>query len=88
MIRLELGRLDDFSKAMLLGSAWLTADICLRRRIPIVFVDRDGLSSGLRGITTHNEVTHAFRKSTHTDPGKNFPMDWYLEMVREAHQIL
>jgi N-acetyl-anhydromuramyl-L-alanine amidase AmpD len=80
--------LDAFSRAMLMQSAWLVASICLRWNIPIVFVDRDGVSSGRRGITTHCEVTHAFRKSTHTDPGPNFPMEWYLTCVREAHMIL
>lgn len=80
--------LDAFSRPMLMQSAWLMAAICLRWNIPIVFVGRNDVSAGKRGITTHAEVTHAFRKSTHTDPGPNFPMEWYLECVREAHAIL
>jgi hypothetical protein len=46
-------------------------------------VDREGLQAGEPGVTTHNEVTHAFRKSDHTDPGAAFPMDAFLERARE-----
>ena len=69
---------------MLKRSAKLTAGICKRWNIPVKYIDREGLKRGERGITTHNEITFAFRKSTHTDPGKHFPMDQYLEWVNEA----
>jgi len=60
-------------------------------------VDRDGLRSAysdyihkgmpvpneLRGFTTHYEVTKGLG-GTHVDPGKHFPLDRYLDMVREA----
>lgn len=39
--------------------------------------------SARTGCTTHAEVSLAFRKSTHWDPGPEFPMDYYLE--RCAH---
>lgn len=80
---------DDYSTAMLNMSAVLTADICTRNKLPIEFVDASGLILGHRGITTHAEVSKAFKLSTHTDPGPNFPLGWYLELVRsktpEAH---
>ena len=81
---------DAFSKPMLLQSAWLTARICIQRDIPVQFVDRHGLDSGERGITTHNEVTRSnlSESGSHTDPGANFPMDWYLDSVRLAHNVL
>jgi peptidoglycan hydrolase-like protein with peptidoglycan-binding domain len=75
---------DVFSTNMLRRSARLSAEICKRHGIPVEFVDRKGLRDGKRGFTTHNEVTFAFRKSTHVDPGKHFPMDQYLTWVREA----
>ncbi len=80
--------LDAFSRPMLMQSSWVMAAFCRRWNLPIVFVDRHDVSAGRRGITTHGEVTHAFKKSTHTDPGPNFPMEWYLACVREAHSIL
>jgi len=74
--------LDDFSSRMLALSACLTARLCVTYNVPPVFVDREGLKRNERGITTHNEVTWAFRKSTHTDPGKHFPIDHYLDLVK------
>jgi len=64
-------------------SAQLTASLCLKWQIPVVYVNAEDLLAKpqLRGITTHNEVTKAFKRSTHTDPGKGFPIDWYLARV-------
>ena len=76
--------LDPFSSSMLKLSAKLTAKLCKDWNIPTKFVGRDDLKNGLAGITTHHEVTQAFHESTHTDPGKGFPMDLYLQWVQEA----
>lgn len=73
---------DEYSTRMLRLSAALCADRCEKYSIPIRFVDADGLRRGERGVTTHAEVTEAFRKSNHWDPGKYFPMDRYLSWVR------
>ena len=79
---------DGFSEPMLLRSAWLAARAALRWSIPVQYVDREGLRDERRGITTHNEVTYAWRKSTHTDPGAGFPVDWYIDRVSKACEIL
>ncbi len=73
--------LDDFGKRMLLLSAELAARICKRWTIPPVFISSGELLLGKRGITTHAQVTKAFKRSTHMDPGQDFPMAWYLERV-------
>jgi N-acetyl-anhydromuramyl-L-alanine amidase AmpD len=73
---------DEFSKETLARAARLVSHLCQKWDIPFEFVDRDGLKAGKPGITTHNEVTHAFRKSDHTDPGEHFPMDAFLADVR------
>ena len=75
---------DPYSAAMLARSAKLAAYLADLCGIPVEYVDREGLKAGKPGFTTHNEVTYAFRKSTHTDPGKGFPMDSYLDAVRAA----
>ncbi len=77
---------DAFSEPMLQLSAFLNGGICLKHKLPIRFVERDGLDRGDKGITTHNEVTRSnlSDKGSHTDPGKNFPMDWYLGLVSNA----
>jgi len=75
---------DDFSEEQLIRSAALTARLCKKWGIPVRFVDAEGLKRGDAGITTHDAVSHAFKKSTHYDPGSHFPMDKYLQMVLDA----
>lgn len=90
--------LDDYSMAMLEISAKVAAlytgpawDIPLDN-----VVDADGLKQAyalilqgkpvpnhLRGFTTHAAVSKALG-GTHGDPGKNFPMDVYLDLVHAA----
>jgi N-acetyl-anhydromuramyl-L-alanine amidase AmpD len=72
---------DDFSRNTLELAAGLSAQICARWAIPVQFIDAAGLLAGQRGITTHRMVSQAFKKSTHTDPGPNFPMGRFLELV-------
>lgn len=90
--------LDDYSESMLWLSARVAASRTMPRwSLPVQFVGRDALRSAyadyidkgkpvpdeLRGVTTHVEVTHGLG-GTHVDPGEHFPMDVYLDMVREA----
>jgi hypothetical protein len=77
--------LDDFSRATLIISARQAALDCRKYGLPIVFVDAAGLNRGDRGITTHLEATRAFKPGGHTDPGPGFPMDLYLQWVRDAY---
>ncbi len=82
---------DAFSTAMLERSARLCAALCAQRGIPAQLVAAEQLrqskAAGWRlhhGITTHAEVSRAFGKSDHWDPGPGFPMEDYLRLVREA----
>lgn len=77
---------DAYSEAMLRLSARLTAEICSRYAIPIQFLTAADLVLGGRGITTHAEVSKAWKRSDHTDPGPNFPMAHYLDLVRGPGQ--
>lgn len=52
-------------------------------KIPLAFLDAAALKTGhARGVTTHNEVSKAFKKSDHWDPGPGFPLDMLLERAR------
>ena len=73
---------DPYSTAMLDLSAELTAYLCGKFAIRRRQVSRSGLLDGQRGITTHNDVSKAFLRSSHWDPGPNFPMSWFVERVR------
>jgi len=78
------GWADDFSQALLRRAAALVADLCRRHHLPVVVLDAPALLRGERGITTHAEVTKAYRLSTHTDPGPTFPMAAFLDLVRQT----
>lgn len=74
--------LDSYSQRMLIRAAWLCAELSRRHSIPARFCDAGALTRGEAGFTTHAEVSAAFGKSTHWDPGPGFPMLRFLELVR------
>ncbi len=73
---------DAYSSKVILNAANLTGDLCLTYQIPVEFVDERALYVGKRGITTHACVSRAFGKSSHFDPGKNFPLGLFIELVK------
>jgi peptidoglycan hydrolase-like protein with peptidoglycan-binding domain len=79
---------DPYSTRMLKLSAKQAAADCKRYNLPVRYVDAGGLVLGRRGITTHWEVTKAFKRSTHWDPGANFPMDQYINWVKSDAGII
>lgn len=78
--------LDEYSRPMLQRAAKLTAQLCREYGIPVVRVGPLDLKRGRPGITGHVDVTNAFRRSDHTDPGPQFPWDWFLNEVKAALQ--
>lgn len=75
---------DAYSTALLGRASVLVADICRRRRIPVRWLVADDLAAGRRGITGHGEVSRAYHKSDHWDPGPGFPIERFLGLVRTA----
>lgn len=76
--------LDAFGKAMLERSAIAAAAWAHAYGIPVVKLSPADLVAGKAGFCGHVDVTNAFHRSTHTDPGPNFPWDYYLQRVK-AH---
>lgn len=74
---------DEYGIDMLKRGARLFAEKCERYDIPALFRDANDLRANKRGITTHHEVSLAFKISTHTDPGPNFPISWFITLVKE-----
>ena len=77
---------DAYSSAVLARAATLVADVCRRRRIPVRWLVAGDLVAGRRGITGHSEVSAAYGKSDHWDPGPGFPVERFLDRVRRAQQ--
>ena len=77
---------DEYSTAVLDRAAALVADVCRRRRIPVRWLVAGDLLADRRGITGHAEVSRAFRKSDHWDPGDGFPVEAFLDRIRVVQQ--
>lgn len=75
---------DPYSTAVLGRAARVVADVCSRRNIPVRWLTPDDLLAPRRGITGHAEVSRAYRKSDHWDPGPGFPIERFLDRVRRA----
>lgn len=73
---------DAFGLGLLQTTGGLVAWLCTYLSIPPVYIDRGGLLAGKSGITTHVQVSLAYRRSDHTDPGKYYPMGDLLAIVR------
>lgn len=74
---------DEYSTQMLERSAELVAEKCKEYHIPVVWLQAADLRAGRRGITGHVQVSDAFKRSDHRDPGTSFPVEAYLARVRE-----
>jgi len=64
--------------------AGLVAQLCRRHAIPVRKLSVDDLLAGARGICGHVDVSKAWKKSLHWDPGPSFPWGYLLKMV-ERH---
>lgn len=74
---------------MLRLSAEHVAHWCWAYSIPVRYIGPRRLRFGFRGITTHAACSAAFPPNEgHSDPGPGFPLDAYLELVREARAAL
>lgn len=73
---------DKFSLAALALAADATAQYCLKYGLPVVKLDTAAVKNGTsKGICGHDNVTEAFHKSDHMDPGPNFPWQRFMAYV-------
>lgn len=75
---------DMYSRKMLARSAKIAASVVTEYDLPVTFLRAPDLAAGRRGISTHAEVSKAFRLSDHTDPGVGFPIQRYLAQILDA----
>lgn len=79
------GWLDDYSQKMLDRAANAVAQYCLKYDIPVCHMTTVQLKAGEKGIVGHDQVSAAYGKSDHTDPGPNFPWTYFMERVATHH---
>lgn len=76
---------DDYSRRLLETSSTLAAKIAARWAIPLRKLSVEEVRGGTAmGFCGHADVSKAFGKTTHSDPGPNFPWDDYIALVEDA----
>jgi len=78
---------DTYSLQMFRLAIPLVRDICTRHRVPMAFRTAAALRADVPGITTHREGSLAFKPGGHTDPGPEFPMDWFVRCVNGTEPL-
>lgn len=79
--------LDEYSLGVLDQAAKVAAEWCVKYKIPTVHLNLNQVVDGkTKGFIGHIDATKAFPhyKGNHTDPGKFFPWDVFLEKVKVA----
>jgi hypothetical protein len=76
---------DEISASYLEQCARWLADKATQYAIPLVKIGPDDLRTGRPGVCGHVDVSLAFKRSTHTDPGKAFPWD---KLIARARQLI
>jgi len=82
-----LGWSDVYSRAVLERGARLAAEVCGRHGVPIRRLRAADLVAGRRGITGHADISAAFHKSDHWDPGPDFPWRRFLSLARSSDVV-
>lgn len=78
----EVSRWDDRAHQRLLQrTARLTAELCLAYDVPPWWRPAWQLRLGMRGVTTHAQVSNAWGQSSHWDPGA-WPRRRFMRLVR------
>jgi N-acetylmuramoyl-L-alanine amidase CwlA len=78
---------DEYGLQLLNNAAEAAGQYCLKYDIPVRRLSKEQLKDGVtKGFVSHAQVSDAFKKSDHTDPGEGFPWDFFLEGV-EQHRV-
>lgn len=74
---------DEASEAILERGAQRVAKWCALWGIPAKRLTDEQLRAGHSGIVGHDNVSRVYRKSSHWDPGPNFPWAAFIDRVNE-----
>jgi N-acetyl-anhydromuramyl-L-alanine amidase AmpD len=76
--------LDPFGVAMFALAAPYIRDDAKKYGIPLVRRTVAELRARMPGVTSHNDLRLAFGNTTHTDPGPNFPWDYFMDLINQS----
>lgn len=75
--------LDSYSLKAIDRAANVVAQWALKFKFPLRWVSVAQLRRGVKGLCTHDDVSKAFGRSSHWDPGPNFPKDIFLAKAKD-----
>jgi hypothetical protein len=78
--------LDPFGVAMFALAAPYIRDDAKKYGIPLVRRTVAELRARMPGVTSHNDLRLAFGNTTHTDPGPNFPWDYFMDLINQSDE--
>lgn len=75
--------MDNYSLLVIENAANAAAQYCAKYDIPVKHLSDEELGDKVsKGIVSHAQVTSVFKKGSHTDPGANFPWDFFMSRVK------
>jgi hypothetical protein len=75
--------LDTISAGYIGQLAQVMTDLAARYTIPLRRLSVADIIEGKRGYCGHHDISLAYRRSTHTDPGPLFPWDRLAQLLEE-----
>lgn len=80
--------LDFYGIALLAIGSDAAAQWCLKFDLPpIKLTDAEVANKVTKGICGHDQVSRVFKRSDHTDPGPDFPWDYFIQSVANFHNV-
>ena len=79
--------LDPYGVAMLNLIVPIIQADAAKYRIPLQRRTVAELRAWVPGITSHNDLRLAFGGTTHTDPGANFPWDYFIDLLNQEGEM-
>lgn len=76
--------LDPYGVLMLDKAANAAAQYCLKYDVPAIHLSLKELKQGKKGMIGHWDATQTYKPNAgHTDPGTNFPWEWFLTRTKQ-----
>lgn len=79
--------LDPYSILVINNAANATAQYCLKYSIPLRHLTNAELLAGRPGIIGHYQASEVYKRSSHSDPGPNFPWKFFMERVNQHYAL-